>query len=64
MTLDWSIVWESRWLLLQGAVVTILLTALTMLLAVPGGILLALMRGSRLKLVALFATGPVPLKYN
>jgi polar amino acid transport system permease protein len=64
MTLDWSIVWESRWLLLQGAVVTILLTALTMLLAVPGGILLALMRGSRLKLVALFATGFVELFRN
>ncbi|GEO18827.1 amino acid ABC transporter permease [Microvirga aerophila] len=64
MNLDWSIVWESRWLLLGGAGVTILLTALTMLIAVPGGIVLALMRGSRFKPVALFATGFVELFRN
>lgn len=64
MNLDWSIVWQSRGLLLEGALVTILLTALTMAIAVPGGIVLALMRGSRFKPVALFATGFVELFRN
>jgi polar amino acid transport system permease protein len=64
MNLDWSIVWQSRWLLLEGALVTILLTVLTMLIAVPGGVVLALMRGSQFKPVALFATGFVELFRN
>ncbi len=64
MNLDWSIVWQSRWPLFEGALVTILLTALTMLIAVPGGIALALMRGSRVKPIALFATGFVELFRN
>jgi His/Glu/Gln/Arg/opine family amino acid ABC transporter permease subunit len=64
MNLDWSIVWQSRWLLLEGAAVTILLTALTMLIAVPGGVVLAVMRGSSFKPVALFATGFVELFRN
>ncbi len=41
MNLDWSIVWQYRHELLEGALVTILLTVLTMVIAVPGGILLA-----------------------
>jgi His/Glu/Gln/Arg/opine family amino acid ABC transporter permease subunit len=64
MNLDWSIVWQSRWLLLEGAGVTILLTALTMLIAVPGGVVLALMRGSNFGPVAVFATGFVELFRN
>jgi His/Glu/Gln/Arg/opine family amino acid ABC transporter permease subunit len=64
MNLDWSIVWQSRGPLLEGALVTIWLTALTMLIAVPGGIALALMRGSRLVPVAWFATGFVELFRN
>jgi His/Glu/Gln/Arg/opine family amino acid ABC transporter permease subunit len=64
MNLDWSIVWASRWLLLEGALVTILLTALTMAISIPGGIVLALMRGSRLRPVAMFATGFVELFRN
>jgi His/Glu/Gln/Arg/opine family amino acid ABC transporter permease subunit len=64
MNLDWSIVWQSRWLLLEGAGVTILLTALTMLIAVPGGVVLALMRGSNFRSVAVFATGFVELFRN
>ncbi len=64
MNLDWSIVWQSRGQLFEGALVTCLLTALTMLIAVPGGIVLALMRGSRAKPIALFATGFVELFRN
>jgi His/Glu/Gln/Arg/opine family amino acid ABC transporter permease subunit len=64
MNLDWSIVWQSRWPLLEGALVTIVLTALTMIISVPGGIALALMRGSRFKAIAWFATGCVELFRN
>ena len=52
MTLDWGIVWTHRWDLAQGAGVTILLTVLTMLIAVPAGIVLALMRLSRLRILS------------
>jgi His/Glu/Gln/Arg/opine family amino acid ABC transporter permease subunit len=51
MRLDWSVVWTHRDALLQGALVTVLLTALTMLIAVPGGIVLMLLRQSRFRLV-------------
>lgn len=52
MTLDWNVVWNHRDALLQGVAVTIGLTVATMLLAVPGGILLALMRLSSNRLVS------------
>ena len=48
MTLDWSVVWQYRWTLFEGALVTIALTVLTMAFAIPGGILLASMRLSRI----------------
>jgi polar amino acid transport system permease protein len=44
MTLDWSVVWQYSGALAQGTLVTILLTVLTMLIAIPGGVVLALMR--------------------
>ncbi|MBB3179144.1 amino acid ABC transporter permease [Variovorax sp. Sphag1AA] len=44
MQFDWSVVWTHREALLQGAALTVVLTVVTMLLAVPGGIVLALMR--------------------
>ncbi|MBB3454350.1 polar amino acid transport system permease protein [Rhizobium sp. BK313] len=44
MTLDWSVIWQFRQELLSGTLLTIALTAITMVIAVPGGILLALMR--------------------
>lgn len=52
MTLDWSIVWDNRWLLLQGALLTIVLTVATMAVAIPGGILLAVMRMSSSRLLS------------
>jgi polar amino acid transport system permease protein len=52
MNLDWSIVWIHRADLLHGALLTVLLTVLTMLVAVPAGIVLALMRLSSSKLLA------------
>jgi His/Glu/Gln/Arg/opine family amino acid ABC transporter permease subunit len=49
---DWSVVWQYRQMLLDGIGITILLTVLTMLVAVPGGILLALMRLSSMPWLA------------
>ena len=52
MNLDWSVVWNHRDELLHGAMLTVLLTVLTMLVAVPAGIVLALMRLSNSKPLA------------
>ena len=52
MNLDWNIVWEHRWDLAHGAGLTVLLTVLTMLAAVPAGIVLALMRLSRSRILS------------
>ena len=52
MTLDWSVVWIHRSDLLHGALLTVLLTVLTMAVAVPAGIVLALMRLSNSKVLA------------
>jgi len=52
MNLDWSVVWNHRDELLHGALLTVLLTVLTMLVAVPAGIVLALMRLSNSKVLA------------
>jgi His/Glu/Gln/Arg/opine family amino acid ABC transporter permease subunit len=49
MNLDWGVVWQYRGALLEGTLVTILLTVLTMLIAVPAGVVLALMRLSHSK---------------
>jgi polar amino acid transport system permease protein len=56
MTFEWSVVWSSLPRLLDGAWMTIWLTCATMALAIPGGLVLALMRLSRLRLVSLSAT--------
>jgi polar amino acid transport system permease protein len=52
MNLDWGIVWRSREALAEGTAMTILLAVLTMLIAVPGGILLAFMRLSPIRALA------------
>jgi His/Glu/Gln/Arg/opine family amino acid ABC transporter permease subunit len=56
MNLDWSVVWEHREQFLAGTWMTILLTVSTMAIALPGGLLLALLRLSRWRLVRGFAT--------
>jgi len=50
MNLDWSVVWHNAGALAEGTELTVALAVLTMAIAVPGGIVLALMRlsGSRL----------------
>ena len=52
MRLDWSVVWQSRDALAQGTLLTVALAVVTMLIAIPGGILLALMRLSRFRVLS------------
>jgi His/Glu/Gln/Arg/opine family amino acid ABC transporter permease subunit len=52
MNLDWNVVWQHRHELLQGVQMTVLLTVLTMAVAIPGGIVLALMRLSRSRVLS------------
>jgi His/Glu/Gln/Arg/opine family amino acid ABC transporter permease subunit len=56
MTFDWSIVWSSLPRLLEGAWMTIWLACITMLLAIPGGLALALLRLSKIRPLAMAAT--------
>jgi polar amino acid transport system permease protein len=56
MTFDWSVVWDNLPRLLEGAWMTIWLTVVTMALALPGGLILALLRLSPLWLVSAPAT--------
>jgi len=44
MNFDWSVVWRNADVLVEGTELTILLAVTTMVIAIPGGILLALMR--------------------
>lgn len=51
MTFQWSVISENWPLFLDGALMTILLTVVTMALAVPGGLVLAFLRLSPFRLV-------------
>ncbi|KQW57225.1 amino acid ABC transporter permease [Variovorax sp. Root411] len=64
MTFDWSVIWTHRAALLEGAALTVGLTVVTMLLAVPGGIVLALMRLSPNKLLQSASLGFVEFFRN
>ena len=64
MTFDWSVIWTHRQALFEGAALTVGLTVLTMLLAVPGGIMLALMRLSSNKLLQSASLGFVEFFRN
>ena len=44
MTFDWSVIWQHRGALLAGTATTILLTVLTMAIAVPCGMIVAALR--------------------
>jgi polar amino acid transport system permease protein len=52
MSFDWSVVWQYRDALAQGVLMTILLAVCTMLIALPMGLLLALMRLSSSRIAA------------
>ena len=44
MTFDWSVIWDGRYQFLKGVETTVFLTVATMVLAIPGGLLLAFLR--------------------
>jgi polar amino acid transport system permease protein len=64
MNLDWSVIWQFRYDLLSGTLLTIALTVITMVIAVPGGILLALMRLSSSRILSSLSLGFVELFRN
>lgn len=64
MTLDWSVVWQNWPALLHGVLLTVLLTVITMAVAIPCGIGLASMRLSRVRLLRGLATCFVELFRN
>jgi His/Glu/Gln/Arg/opine family amino acid ABC transporter permease subunit len=47
MTFDWSVAWQNRTMLAEGVAVTVALAAATMVIAVPCGIAVMLLRQSR-----------------
>jgi polar amino acid transport system permease protein len=57
VTFDWSVITQNWPLLLQGAGVTVALAVATMGVAIPGGLVLTLMRLSPLPPVRAIATG-------
>ena len=64
MTLDWSVVWQHRDALVAATGTTILLTVATMAIAVPGGIVVAVLRLYAVAPVRALATGYVELFRN
>jgi His/Glu/Gln/Arg/opine family amino acid ABC transporter permease subunit len=52
MNFDWSVVWRNADTLIEGTELTVLLAVTTMAIAIPGGILLALMRLSGVRVLA------------
>jgi polar amino acid transport system permease protein len=64
MTLDWSVVWTHRDELAAGTAMTVLLTIATMAIAVPCGILVAVLRIFAWAPVRALATGYVELFRN
>jgi polar amino acid transport system permease protein len=64
MTLDWSVVWQHRDALLAGTATTFLLTIATMAIAVPCGIVVAVLRLYAWRPVRALATGYVELFRN
>jgi polar amino acid transport system permease protein len=64
MTLDWSVVWQHRDALIAATGTTFLLTVATMAIAVPSGILVAVLRLYGAAPVRAVATGYVELFRN
>jgi His/Glu/Gln/Arg/opine family amino acid ABC transporter permease subunit len=48
MKYDWSVIWQYRDQLAEGVAVTILLTVITMVVAIPGGIAVMMLRQSKI----------------
>jgi His/Glu/Gln/Arg/opine family amino acid ABC transporter permease subunit len=64
MTFDWSVVWHNADALLEGVKLTVLLAVTTMVISIPGGIVLALMRLSNVRVVSTASAAFVELFRN
>jgi len=64
VTYDWSVIWQYRAAFADGTAMTFLLAVLTMAIAVPGGIVLALLRLSRSSAIAGASTALVEFFRN
>lgn len=52
MSYDWSVVWRHADMLWEGTKITVFLAVITMAIAVPGGVVLALMRLSGVRILS------------
>ena len=64
MNFDWSVVWRNSDALIEGTKLTIILAVTTMAIAIPAGILLALMRLSGLRVLVWGSAGFTELFRN
>jgi His/Glu/Gln/Arg/opine family amino acid ABC transporter permease subunit len=64
MTYDWSVIWQYRDALVEGVIITVLLTVVTMAIAVPGGIAIMLVRQSRFRTLRAIGTAFVEFFRN
>lgn len=64
MTFDWSVVWHNAGALLEGVKLTVLLAVTTMVISIPGGIVLALMRLSNVRALSAASAAFVELFRN
>jgi polar amino acid transport system permease protein len=64
MNFDWTVVWHNVPALTEGTLLTVVLTVLTMAIAIPGGILLALMRLSPIRVLSAASAGFVEFFRN
>jgi len=64
MKYDWSVVWQYREQLAEGVAITILLTVITMVVAVPGGIAVMMLRQSKIKPMSWLGTAFVEFFRN
>lgn len=55
MTFQWNVIWDNLPRLLDGALMTVWLSAVTMFIAIPGGLLLAFMRLSKYRAVSIIS---------
>jgi len=64
MKYDWSVVWQYREQLAEGVAITVLLTVITMAVAIPGGIAVMMLRQSKIKPLSWLGTAFVEFFRN
>jgi polar amino acid transport system permease protein len=64
MNLDWTVVWQHRWDFASGVAVTLALAVITMLLSIPLGIMVMLLRRCGIRAIEFVATAFVEFFRN